>query len=388
MREWLYYKFWIGIYDVILISFMIIIALAAMIFGKLVSGNGVGNLILFLVAMIATVIYLLYKDKVKGKAGEYITERMIVAYCKENCFLHVYDLMIPNSKTGYSQIDHLIITDKGIAAIETKFHKGKIYGSEMDEKWTYVFYTKGKKKCKELRENPVRQNYGHIEALKETLNGYDVDYFNIVSFVDTADLKKWKPVNPFTSVIYTYELKAFIDDFRGMSQRVINKEDMENIYQLLLSKNMTDKETRKKHIKNLREKLGAQSMDRRIVRPKNVEAPKIIEKRDETEPSYITSAKLYVKYKDERVVAKERGLTPMTVQGHIVQAYEERFDFGDLQLVTEGHAELIKAAIEKVGKAGLKAIKGELPNDVGYLEIKIVMSEAIGLEDQYENTDN
>ncbi|WP_307206337.1 nuclease-related domain-containing protein [Paenibacillus harenae] len=51
---------------------------------------------------------------------------------------HLNDLLIPNSKsrTGYSQIDHLIVTLYGIFVIETKNYNGEIKGAREDRNWS------------------------------------------------------------------------------------------------------------------------------------------------------------------------------------------------------------------------------------------------------------
>ncbi|WP_456273194.1 nuclease-related domain-containing protein [Bacillus sp. AK031] len=69
--------------------------------------------------------------------------------------------MIKNShsRSGYSQIDHAIIIPYGIIVIETKNYQGTIYGGKDRKNWLI----NGKFKML----NPLKQNYGHIQALKK-----------------------------------------------------------------------------------------------------------------------------------------------------------------------------------------------------------------------------
>ncbi|MFI2859240.1 nuclease-related domain-containing protein [Paenibacillus sp. JSM ZJ436] len=71
------------------------------------------------------------------------------------------DLMVANSKsrTGYSQIDHVVITPQGLFVIETKNYNGEIKGSRQGKSWT----VSGRFKM----YNPFMQNYGHIQAIKQ-----------------------------------------------------------------------------------------------------------------------------------------------------------------------------------------------------------------------------
>src|SRR5688572_22903440 len=63
-----------------------------------------------------------------------------------------------------TQIDHLVISDFGLFVIETKNYQGWILGNDNSEYWTQVIF-----KRKEKFYNPVKQNLGHIRALKKHL---------------------------------------------------------------------------------------------------------------------------------------------------------------------------------------------------------------------------
>jgi len=54
-----------------------------------------------------------------------------------------------------------VVSNYGIFVIETKNYKGWIIGNEFDDYWTQVIF-----KRKEKLYNPIKQNYGHIQALK------------------------------------------------------------------------------------------------------------------------------------------------------------------------------------------------------------------------------
>ncbi|WP_281426454.1 nuclease-related domain-containing protein [Paenibacillus sophorae] len=90
---------------------------------------------------------------------------------------YLSDLLIPNpkSRSGYSQIDQLVVSPYGLFVIETKNYNGEIKGGRKDEYWTvsnrYKMY------------NPIRQNYGHIKALESHLGEHKpAKYFSMISF--------------------------------------------------------------------------------------------------------------------------------------------------------------------------------------------------------------
>lgn len=85
--------------------------------------------------------------------------------------------MVTNSKSrsGYSQIDHVVITPQGLFVIETKNYTGEIKGTRESKSWTVSNRFK--------MYNPFMQNYGHIQAIKSLLPNYQKSRFiSLVSF--------------------------------------------------------------------------------------------------------------------------------------------------------------------------------------------------------------
>ncbi|MEH6939557.1 nuclease-related domain-containing protein, partial [Bacillus sp. JJ664] len=105
------------------------------------------------------------KNKVEpvriGELGEYKINIQLDQLDKQ--FKYVSDLLIdnPNSKTRYSQIDHVVITPYAIFVIETKNYQGTIYGDRDRTKWNV--------NGKFPMMNSFNQNFGHIQAIKSLL---------------------------------------------------------------------------------------------------------------------------------------------------------------------------------------------------------------------------
>ena len=96
-----------------------------------------------------------------GELGEYKIDVQLRQLPKEDRYLS--DVLLPNpkSRTGYSQIDHIVITPCAVFVIETKNYQGLIKGKRTDQTWVINgrFHT----------QNPLRQNYGHIKAIESLL---------------------------------------------------------------------------------------------------------------------------------------------------------------------------------------------------------------------------
>ncbi|MBC2724269.1 NERD domain-containing protein [Desulfosporosinus sp.] len=186
-------------------------------------------------------VYGLYKPKIKGIIGEK-TISAFLTRLDPTKYKVINDLMLRvDGKT--SQIDHVVVSNYGIFVIETKNYKGWIYGDEYGESWTQVIY-----KRKEKFFNPIRQNYGHIQALKQNLQEYqELNYVPIIVFSIDADLK----VKTNTKVIYSVELLKTI---KGFTAETITDQQKEEIYSKLLALNVSDKEARTQHVEGIHKK--------------------------------------------------------------------------------------------------------------------------------------
>ena len=192
--------------------------------------------------ILAASVLKLFLRKIKGYFGEksvaFFLSKLDPAKYKviNNVMLEV------GSRT--TQIDHVVVSNYGIFVIETKNYQGWIIGNEYDDNWTQVIY-----KRKEKLHNPIKQNFGHIQALKEVLSEYtDVSYISIVAFTTKADLK----VKTSTDVVYTVNLPKTI---RKYNTETISDSDKEQVYLKLFSLNVDNKENRKAHVQAIHNNL-------------------------------------------------------------------------------------------------------------------------------------
>ena len=56
---------------------------------------------------------------------------------------HIFNNVMLKTGKGTTQIDHVVISRYGIFVIETKSHKGTIFGDCNSKMWTQVLFTKG-----------------------------------------------------------------------------------------------------------------------------------------------------------------------------------------------------------------------------------------------------
>jgi hypothetical protein len=196
----------------------------------------------------------------KGEIGEYKINIQLDQLSKDYRFLS--DLFVKNkkSRTGYSQIDHLLITPYGIFVIETKNYQGSIYGGKERKIWLI----NGKFKML----NPFVQNYGHIQALKTFLDvKYHGLFISIVSFTKRCTFKVGLDYHEIESnELIVYDIKFTdlivrkIASIKHLNQKPkLNEDDILNIYNNLSTANISDLKIRENHNQILKSPATEQS---------------------------------------------------------------------------------------------------------------------------------
>lgn len=184
-----------------------------------------------------------------GELGEYKINIQLDQLSKE-C-QHLNDLLIPNSKSrsGYSQIDHLIVTPYGIFVIETKNYNGEIKGGREDRNWSVGNRFK--------MYNPLMQNYGHIKAVEQQLaNLQNVKYISMISFTMRCRFSidpELRKISSDELIVYDVELTEFI--LRKLARLKVESpsprftdDEVRAIKERLDSINITDHAVRAQHV--------------------------------------------------------------------------------------------------------------------------------------------
>lgn len=189
----------------------------------------------------------------KGELGEYKIDIQLDQLPK-NC-RYLSDLLIknPKAKSGYSQIDHVILTPYGIFAIETKNYQGIIYGGKDRKTWL----VNGKFKMM----NPFVQNYGHIKALTAFIDKKYHDLFiSLVSFTKRCTFKvdpDYRKIASNEILVYDIELSEFIHRKLSVlkihhNEPLLTEDDISTIYNTFAKANMTDPKVREEHTRALK----------------------------------------------------------------------------------------------------------------------------------------
>lgn len=209
-----------------------------------------------------------------GKRGERIVAKELAKLKKKDTII-LNDLLLPTSNGRTSQIDHVVISTRGIFVIETKNHSGRISGGEHAQYWQQHLSSQSR-----TFYNPLLQNRSHLRAIRRLLPKLDAGVFStMVVFTEAWRLdikaeeiiiersilpdrhirrtlipeervkKRWW--RPWRQVVL--DENKMVTRIDGMlneikrRRRIISRDDMKLIAEKIRTANVTDPSARKNH---------------------------------------------------------------------------------------------------------------------------------------------
>lgn len=132
-----------------------------------------------------------YERRLAGVAGEL----KVRTFVERRYASSLHDVYLP-SKSGVTQIDHIVLAAGAIVVIETKNYNGLILGDAGTHKWMQMM---GKGSAGSPFMNPIHQNAGHVSAVRMALGqDLDVPVINLVVFVGDAKFGRPLPEGVIT----------------------------------------------------------------------------------------------------------------------------------------------------------------------------------------------
>jgi len=185
----------------------------------------------------------------KGSYGEYLTFsylKKIDGYKKL-----MTNLYIPKEDGTTTEIDLLMLSEKGIYIIESKNYSGWIFGDEKSKFWTQTLPYNQKSRF----FNPIWQNKGHIKAFKN-LAGIENDdfYKSYIVFSERCTLKKVSFCSQNIKVVNRDKLLKAIKADMDSSSYVLSREDVDQLHLQLKDYALADEAKKKAHIEDIKSK--------------------------------------------------------------------------------------------------------------------------------------
>jgi len=161
-------------------------------------------------------IYGLCKDRrllakvTSPKRGEPSERALILQLLKAglNPKAVFHDLYVRKRNGGYTQIDVVAATRCGIIVFEVKDYSGWLFGKDWQSHWTQVL-AYGKEKYRFY--NPIRQNEGHINALRYAMKSdKGIPFYSVIVFYGTCQLRDVTNNSSNTYLLYPNGVRRFL----------------------------------------------------------------------------------------------------------------------------------------------------------------------------------
>lgn len=155
---------------------------------------------------------------------------------------------------GTTQIDVVIFSVYGIFVIEHKAYLGYIYGSEKQPKWTYVL----NRNSKYGFQNPLLQNYRHIQALIESFGCRQECFKSVIVFREGCKFKTPLPENVLCG--------SPVDHVCSFQEPILSLQQVQECQSILKFMRLPESdETDLYHLHSLENRLSMKSKKRRPV---------------------------------------------------------------------------------------------------------------------------
>lgn len=159
------------------------------------------------------------------------------------------NLIIPKKNGKTTEIDVLVLTNKGFFVLECKNYNGFVVGKPDTKKWT-IFYHK---KYKKTFYSPIVQNRGHVFALRDMFPKYF--FSNMVIFSDNSKLAKEifkaKEVKTFKGFSW------FLENALAKKKTIYTQAEVDAVYNYLTPFVNGDRNAHIEYVKKIQQKERA-----------------------------------------------------------------------------------------------------------------------------------
>ena len=177
--------------------------------------------IIFTLCLITGIVYLVYLKRKERELieqvtpitrGEWSERRVVLRLLKMgiNPKAIFHDLYIQKPNGEYTQVDVAVATKAGIIVFEVKDYSGWIFGNE-HQKYRTQLLAYGKEKHRFY--NPVMQNSGHIQAIRQCLQqNPDTPIYSVIVFFGSSEFKDVTCNANNTFIIYPRSIQQVVSE--------------------------------------------------------------------------------------------------------------------------------------------------------------------------------
>lgn len=184
-----------------------------------------------------------------GQFGEFSTEFALTNGNLDGGLVVLKNIYVPyRGKT--SEIDLLMIHEKGIFVFESKNYSGWIFGSTDQLNWTQSLQNGEKHRF----YNPIRQNQTHIKALSEYLNMPTSSFTSYIVFSERCSLKSVPEDTDQVVIVRRPDMLKKLRSQLRSSANMYSPEEMLQLVQKLQPLTNKSEAEKQQHIEDIKEK--------------------------------------------------------------------------------------------------------------------------------------
>lgn len=166
------------------------------------------------------------------------------------------NLYVPlEDEANTTEIDAVMIHEKGIIVLENKNYSGNIYGNEEESYWIQV-QRSGHKKWTKHFYSPVKQNQTHIRRLEKFLKAqpeaWQLPYLSVITFNENAKLKRISVWSEDILVSETRRVRRRLRRKLRWMSRVLTGKQVDLLYEELKVLEHPGKRVERQHEKYVR----------------------------------------------------------------------------------------------------------------------------------------
>ena len=178
--------------------------------------------------------------KGRGFAGEFHMHQIVKEVSGEKLILT--NCYLPTMNHHTTEVDLIMLHEKGIFVFECKNRGGKIIGDEFDQDWTQVLTRNNGEVLHHHFYNPMRQNQTHMNALAHYLNCSTHHFHSFIVFDADAHFSE-NLLEDKTHVVTTlFHLSSELENYLEELPSVYSKGELKRMHtRLMTTCNVSDK---------------------------------------------------------------------------------------------------------------------------------------------------
>ncbi len=188
-----------------------------------------------------------YKDK--GQFGEYLTD-----YALNHAGVAGYLKTVKNVYVPYrgatTEIDVMMVHEKGIFVFESKNYSGWIFGSADAQKWTQSLPNREKHQF----YNPIKQNASHIAALGDYLKLPPSAFMSYIIFSERCELKSVPDDTADYIILRRHHLLRSLRKLLKEREPCFTRDQVDELAGKLAGAATVSAEDKQKHVDAIKEK--------------------------------------------------------------------------------------------------------------------------------------